>query len=1475
MFDYLAFVYGGIPEPSGNPLMDGERLAQKCLAKLNALNDKNRFPPRLLILLASPAYLDQQEAEQLLTGVNETFNQVEENTQLIGSSVGGVFFDRQVHPRGALLVCLASKLIEARVICGENARQNPQGAVSDLLKELELESLRQLDPNPLANRLIITFLPGCSQAANGAGFYPAPELHRLLYEGVQTRITLFGGVSSANDRSRVASGFQFAQRRVLHDSIVAASIITGVPIGVSLNDGLLPTGKVLRVTKLDADERTVLEFNEDSPQEQLGPAGEDLMLAKFSADDERVVDIPLLKANGAVQLLRQLKRYDYFEVHQRQPASAIFKVTQDGIDQAKRRVFVERPVASLLFPCKAYTPRHEHAVLNVEAALTRIEQYLEDRPCVGGFFDGELGVDETGRSRLTNGGVGYVIFGDEIRERTALYKGVSALAEHEPKVLAGSELTPTSIYDAIDSALDIIDETGFPGAMLSLVQTNLTRTSKEAKEPTEAKEYIVAYKARGSRFKKIINHTRRPCEGDDILAIVFRSREARFIPDSSAPDSHCDQEAIKLAGIISQYVLPLKKLNGTVFATLQVDVGDLRHLSEDDFRKTEKARVLNCFAEVIGASINRMTNAVLIDLMQRLDQSLIDSMSDNSLHEGVNRFVKSAGEAFGVEMGHLWLVKLDDPEDSTDQTLILETGFGAHDEAERESWRKIQSNNCSPIWHAFHSSGPQIINDVSSDAVWQAMLANIPRDADLFRSLSPIQSYAAVAFKDERGEPLGAASFCSAKQGFFFGFHQDVLKVLAERLGFIIDHLRAKVRLKFLSDISPKLAERNLDKARRILQDMTEDFRRALDAKVASLYLWDRDRGKYVLRAQSNWKDDRWVHAANYRKNSGWIGVEAINEGALHVPDLREHYLKKGRSEHPGGRYAEFMFGEPLSETFTVEAIALPLQVGLEKINNLGVLTLYRPIEKGWPSGFVTTDIDLLKKGAYNAAGLLNVMLRHRSDIWEKNEDERQQAVYKAINSQDDPDSFEAKVCRQVLISFRAAEVSFYRMEDPEAAQGPSWVTGYRRRHGSQETEEMAYAPGEQRELIRETVRIKHRKIIYQIAARRRQLKEGQHSDPAALKTEALVDQVCIPLTGEKQYLAALVIHWRLSPEKAFLPRVQHNPYQLRKLGRIIGSTYLRHQITRERERIEEERQQVDLVLRAINAYAAQRDHVMRGILNRINGRIDAIDDDSAEFGELKSFVKDAEHIVKERMNLGPRVLYPSYERHRLSSVVAETLEAENSLLKKRLDRQKINYKDFVPEDYVVRVDPSHTKDVLFNLIDNAVNAIVRNKEYGKRQLSQLGINYEDFVPDGFMLRIDPSDAKDLFNMIKSPHDTTSLKRKIEEMLVAPAIDVRVTSADKKTLQLVISDNGIGMTENEKHVAERGFVRSKDHKRVGVGVLLSIVLLAAQRGKLDLKTEKYKGTKAILTLPLGETEKTDDAANQAAKFDGTDNLDRG
>jgi hypothetical protein len=332
MRDYIALTYGGIPEPSGKPLKDAKDLAEKCLNDLPKDNsDKYKFPPKLLILLTSPDFINHGNnnhyAEHLLAGIHNIFNQAGASPSLIGSSVAGVFFDKEIHSKGALLICLASQLIDVEASYEKNAREQPERVVETLLSKLKLLNKPNpdsdntgknssdkllIDPNPLANKVILTFMPGCKPHPAPEKFYPAPELHHWLYEKVNARIMITGGVSSADDVTRKKDGYQFCEKKVLQDSIVAASITTGVPIGIGLNDALVPTRRILRTKEVNGNGRTIRQFysmedgdgTERSPCEELEQIGKvgSLMFAKLSSDDERMLDLPLkVDKKGAIE----------------------------------------------------------------------------------------------------------------------------------------------------------------------------------------------------------------------------------------------------------------------------------------------------------------------------------------------------------------------------------------------------------------------------------------------------------------------------------------------------------------------------------------------------------------------------------------------------------------------------------------------------------------------------------------------------------------------------------------------------------------------------------------------------------------------------------------------------------------------------------------------------------------------------------------------------------------------------------------------------------------------------------------------------------------------------------------------------------------------------------------------------------------------------------------------------------------------
>src|SRR5262249_2518682 len=159
--------------------------------------------------------------------------------------------------------------------------------------------------------------------------------------------------------------------------------------------------------------------------------------------------------------------------------------------------------------------RYKNIGLEIERLLRNTEERL-GVITVGGFVDGEMGVDETARSLFGNGGVAGLIFGDEVRRRSLSHRALGALAKNG-KAMTGTE----DIEEAIRKALEIVVETGFPGAKLWLVQRN------------RSEKFVVAKGHIGKRFEKTKGSAPRPLMAHNILAIAARERKSFFIRDSS------------------------------------------------------------------------------------------------------------------------------------------------------------------------------------------------------------------------------------------------------------------------------------------------------------------------------------------------------------------------------------------------------------------------------------------------------------------------------------------------------------------------------------------------------------------------------------------------------------------------------------------------------------------------------------------------------------------------------------------------------------------------------------------------------------------------------------------------------------------------------------------------------------------------------------------------------------------------------
>ena len=135
VWNHIAFLYAGPPEPGPDVFEDGEQLVKTCLDQVANLNDPDWFPPRLFILLAAPPYLKPGVANLLLAGIQQSLalNQLDD-VPLIGSTVSAVFFNEQIYENGAALICLASRFSEATVGVAHAVADSPETKICKLVR---------------------------------------------------------------------------------------------------------------------------------------------------------------------------------------------------------------------------------------------------------------------------------------------------------------------------------------------------------------------------------------------------------------------------------------------------------------------------------------------------------------------------------------------------------------------------------------------------------------------------------------------------------------------------------------------------------------------------------------------------------------------------------------------------------------------------------------------------------------------------------------------------------------------------------------------------------------------------------------------------------------------------------------------------------------------------------------------------------------------------------------------------------------------------------------------------------------------------------------------------------------------------------------------------------------------------------------------------------------------------------------------
>ena len=92
------------------------------------------------------------------------------------------------------------------------------------------------------------------------------------------------------------------------------------------------------------------------------------------------------------------------------------------------------------------------------------------------------------------------------------------------------------------------------------------------------------------------------------------------------------------------------------------------------------------------------------------------------------------------------------------------------------------------------------------------------------------------------------------------------------------------------------------------------------------------------------------------------------------------------------------------------------------------------------------------------------------------------------------------------------------------------------------------------------------------------------------------------------------------------------------------------------------------------------------------------------------------------------------------------------------------------------------------------------------------------------------------------------IKNSIESIIDNGIIDIDIL-LEEKYVKIIISDNGEGMTSYELDNIKEMFYTTKKNG-TGLGVALSNEIITSHNGEMTYESEKNKGTKCIIILPL-------------------------
>ena len=919
----------------------GEDLAQELLADVKG----QPHPLVLLLVFATP---DFQDYQRLLAGIRSTKDDRTDLAlvPLVGCSVAACVVGDRLRERGAVLVGLCSDAITARTAVAENAVVEPQAAVNDILGQLSLADLG-VDFNPNGNRLALMLLPGFKENPASRPSYSDPEVHHLFCQATNSEIPVVGGSPSAGV-SVATAGWHFYNDRVYRNALVTALLECDVQFGAAMGGGLKETGKFVHISDLDeSDNRTVRVLDGgETPAAVLDRHGNDAVFGAMNMEGDPTVLYPMRDDdNGSVWFLRDIANIRRLQVLEFDYETAVRAV--DGLFQLALRRGAMRTAdlaVALAFVCTSRLQLFSQDRSWIKTAIGKAADGLRGKPILAVYVNGECGIDSSGRLVQNNMQASSLLLGRSLSTGGQMRRGAKVLAD-----ASRAMLNAKTVAETIDVALNDLEIAGFKGAMLSLIY-------EESQGSGKKQRWIVAQDSLGEQWKKIVDLTRRVIGGNDVLANVYDEGHARFVPDSRQEESLCEPKSARIAGVISQFIKPLRSNLGHIIGILQVDLGDLSHLKK---LPPSLWLFLQSYANQVGAALARAMYQEQVSIGRELDRAVAEAMACDTIEAAADTFLKITAGAFGVEMAHVRIPT------HSEKYLEMIGAFGKYGETARKGDRKrIRTEDGGPSACCFREYRPgeiMVVNDTVEDSRAEGLLLKYGKKTAIGHALRDQRAFANTPVFDENsGRRLGVLNIATVTPWRISQHTMDALADAGRQLAFLLISFDAKQKplkeIEFLNAAVPQIwAHETFPEA---LDRLAESLKVACRARYVSIFRWDEERRVLVLAAQRGWFEPDVLGKAIYSSGEGMTGGLVNMPGVLVVPNREE--MRKMLPSLP--KYELPMLGQKWQlKSHTFEVIGFRLRA-FDK--TLGAIVLHNPIPRDevGESHFTTTDQQVLEQ---------------------------------------------------------------------------------------------------------------------------------------------------------------------------------------------------------------------------------------------------------------------------------------------------------------------------------------------------------------------------------------------------------------------------------------------------------------------------------------------------------------------------------